>query len=263
MARARNVQLSTQNAGMTRLRRKGRASPATMYDCLNAYITLSGTIKPRPGTRTHKVLPAGTAGLVAHKGKLCVFTSRDDIVDDDDRYAYIVVKHPARPSLAVTQVHFAQPFMGFLYAVVEFEDNQYFHYWVQELSTWEARKGYTPGQYVQPSTPNGFMYKAVRDTLQNPLWAAAVERQVGERIEPTVPNGFYYECIATSGGNPRSGDVEPPWPTVAGETIIESQSITYQPSTPITSTPSDPGDRYGNPSFRDPGVGGVVDEIER
>ena len=52
--------LSTANAGMTRLRHKGNASPATLYDLLNGYITLSGTIRPRPGTVIDTNLPTGT-----------------------------------------------------------------------------------------------------------------------------------------------------------------------------------------------------------
>lgn len=256
----RSSNLTTQNAGMTRLRRKGNADPGTLYECLNGYITLSGTIKPRPGTETYAVLPEGTAGLCAYEGKLVVFTSRD--YEPTEQVSFAQVKHPYSPSLDVTQVHFAQPFMGFIYAVIEFEDKQFYHYWLEILEPWEPNTVYPEGTYVAPSEANGFMYEAVRDTLQNPVWAADVSRSVGERIEPTVPNGFYYECVATSGDNPRSGTIEPPWPTEDGLTIIESQSITYEVTPPSTGGGSDDGDRYDNPSFGPRDSSGIGNQIE-
>lgn len=246
----RSVSLTTQNAGMTRLRRKGGANPGTLYDCVNGYITISGTIRPRPGTLTAKQLEPGTAGLVAFKGRNHVFTSRviNDPVGD---IGYIVVKHPVNPNYDVTYVHFAQPFMGYVYAVVEFEDGQYFHYWLEETLTWEANASYTEGQVVQPTVPNGYGYEAIRDTLQNPAWSPDVSRSMSERVEPTAPNGFYYRVVAVTGSNPRSGDTEPLWPTVEGQRVIESQSVTYVAPPPQTAQPPSGGSdgRYGNPNF--------------
>lgn len=257
----RSSNLTTQNAGMTRLRRKGNANPGTLYDCLNGWITLSGTIKPRPGTQNIERLPEGTAGLCAYNGQLVVFTARDGLATENELVTIAQVKHPYDVSLDVKEVHFAQPFMGFIYAVIEFVDSQYFHFWLQVLEDWQPNTIYAEGTTVQPTVPNGFMYEAVRDTLAYPTWQAGVARTTGERIEPTIPNGFFYECIATSGDNPRSGDVEPPWPTEEGLTIIESQSVTYDPPPPDTSTPGGPGGSgYGNPNF---GNRGNIAEIER
>jgi len=258
----RSVSLTTNNAGMTRLRRKGNASPGTLYDCLNAYITMSGTIKPRPGTRLHKQLPEGTCGLVAHNGKLVVFTSTP-IVDDDERYSYVLVKHPITPSLKATECHFAQPFMGYIYAVIEFEDSQYFHFWIEEVDAWEAGKIYPEGTAVLPTAPNGFRYVAERSSLNYPLWAPNVARQVGENVEPTVSNGFFYQVIAVTGDTPRSGGTEPVWPTVEGGTVIESQSVTYQAVPPDTTPGPGAGEGPEGPRYENPNFGRNADGIEQ
>ena len=231
----RAAELSTANAGMTRLRRKGKASPATMYDCLNAYITLSGTIKPRPGTRLHRQLPPGTCGLVSYEGRLCVFTSDESLVNDtDDRYTFLLVKHPTNPSLAATECHFSQPFMGYMYAVIEFEDNQMFHFWLESSDVWEPDTIYAEGDAVIPTSANGYRYVAERSGLEYPAWSPNVARQVGENVEPTVSNGFYYQVVAVSGANPASGETEPVWPTEEGARVTESQSVSYQAVPPDT-----------------------------
>jgi hypothetical protein len=249
----RNYPLSTTNAGMTRLRIKGKASPATLYDLLNGYVTLAGTIKPRPGTVVDTVLPAGTKGLVAHKGKLHVF-SHVPTVMTDDRYVCITLRHPTDPTTALRAIHFAAPFMGFLYVVAAFEDGSQWHYWAEELDDWEAETAYSLGERVFPTVPNGFAYKATRIGSPDPVWAAGVERAVNDVIEPTVHNGFKYVCIAVTGAKPASGQYEPVWPTEAGATITE-ESLGGGGDAPLP-IPGDDGDddregiiddRYSNP----------------
>ena len=140
----RPVPLSTSNAGMTRLRRKGQASPETLYDLLNAFVTIAGTIKPRPGTEVDTVLPAGTKGLVAHLGKLVVFAHKP-ITITDTRYELAILRHPTTPNVPLRDIHFAQPFMGFLYVVAAFEDGKQWHYWVEILDPWAADTNYKLG----------------------------------------------------------------------------------------------------------------------
>ena len=252
--------LSTANAGMTRLRRKGNASPATLYDCLNAYITISGTIKPRPGTVIDTVLPAGTKGLVAHKGKLNVF-SHAPVTMTDDNYVNVVLRHPTDSTTVIREIHFAKSFMGYLYVVAAFEDGSQWHYWAEELDPWEADTIYKAGNRVFPTVVNGFAYKATRIGSPAPKWAASVARSVNDVIEPTINNGYEYVCIATTGDNPASGTIEPDWPIEDGATIIE-ESLGAGGTPP----PTDPGDddyipsddiddRYKNPYFiKFPGI---------
>jgi hypothetical protein len=67
---------------MTRLRSKGGASPETLYDLLNGYITLAGTIRPRPGTQTDITLPEDTKGMVAHNCRIYVFKHEPDVTSN-------------------------------------------------------------------------------------------------------------------------------------------------------------------------------------
>jgi len=243
--------LSTANAGMTRLRRKGNASPATLYDLLNAYITISGSIKPRPGTIVHTTLPADTKGLIAHNGKLVVF-SHQPVTMTDSNYENVVLRHPSDSTVKVRDIHFAQPFMGYLYVVAGFEDGQQWHYWVEVLDPWRALNKYDISDRVFPTIPNGFAYKAKRINPANPVWAKGVERSLNDVIEPTSYNGFNYTCVAVTGTSPASGDIEPVWPENDGERITEmtaGQSETdYIPEFGGDTDPLDPiDDRYLNP----------------
>lgn len=245
--------LSTANAGMTRLRNKGGASPESLYDLLNGFITLAGTIKPRPGTLTDITLPPNTKGLMAHKGKLHVFKHEPDVTSNPDKYVVSVLRHPTDPTIPLLQIHFQAPFMGFPYVAAEFLDGSVWHYWLEELDAWSAGTDYLIGDRVFPTVENGFAYQATRSGSANEAWAPNVSRTIGDVIEPTVYNGYKYTAVATSGGNPSSGPFEPEWPTENGAQVTEFSDGSGSP-TP-TSTVVDPNpdlgtvpQRYNNPA---------------
>jgi hypothetical protein len=246
------VPLSAANAGMTRLRTKGGASAETLYDLLNGYITLSGRIEPRPGTVIDITLPANTKGLAPHKGILYVFSHAPAVTSNPSKYVVAVTRHPTDPTIPILQVHFAAPFMGFLYVVVEFTDGQIWHYWLEELDTWTLNTDYLIGDRVFPSVENGFAYQANRQGDPNPAWAPAVTRGIGDVIEPTVYNGFKYTVTATTGSNPQSGALEPDWIAEAGATVIEygDGSGTTTPTTVVDPDPNIGGipEKYDNPA---------------
>jgi len=213
--------LTTSNAGMSRLRVKGDAAPNTLYDLLNGYITLEGTIRPRPGTQTDITLPTDTKGLVAHKCKLYVFSHTPQVTSDPTKYIVVTIRHPTDPTIKLQQIHFAAPFMGFLYVAAEFTDGNTWHYWLEELDTWSASTDYKIGDRVIPTTEAGYGYKATRLRSASEAWVASASRAVNDVIEPTTYNGFEYKVIAVSGDNPASGLVEPDWPTESAAQIIE------------------------------------------
>lgn len=161
-------------------------------------------------------------------------------------------------SFALEKIHFAEPFMGALYVAAEFEDGAIFHYWLQAGDTWAASTAYKAGDVVQPTTPNGIVYKAKRYGTAYPAWAPSVRRYsdadsgyAASVIEPTVYNDFYYTCIATAGTLPRSGTTEPTWPTEEGATVVESSdnppdvNIPATTSQPVTTPPTWAKNRYG------------------
>lgn len=241
--------LSTANAGMTRLRYKGGASPETLYDLLNGYITLAGTIRPRPGTQTDIVLPEDTKGLVAHRCRLYTFNHEPAVTSNPDKYVVAALRHPSDPTVKLRQIHFASPFMGFLYVAAEFEDGNVWHYWLEELDEWSANTDYMVGDRVFGSVEDGYAYRATRTTSPYPAWAANVERAVNDIIEPTVYNGFKYTAIAVTGDNPASGATEPEWPAESGAQVIEYAQ--GQNSSVISTTVQDPDPTTGAGTYYD------------
>lgn len=258
---SRSFSLNTLKAGISRLKTKGSPDPQTLYDLVNGYVTPSGTVDSRPGCPSDARLPEGqTRGLMSYRGLKYVFS--DHYVDmsalPEYRCAILtrpLVMHegddpPPQPTLAA--IHFAEPFLGYPYVVAEWSDGAIFHYWLQgegeALQIWQADTTYRFRAIVHPSTPNGFSYEANRIGEPGPAWAPNVERALDDVIEPTVQNGFEYVCIEAFGNPPRSGSVEPTWPTEEGAIVVEEADLT-PPSTPVVTPPPtlppDVDDRYG------------------
>lgn len=195
------------------------------------------------------------------------------LFDDGDSYVVTIVgvgetgtTTTPGENFALEKIHFAQPFMGALYVVAEFDDGGVFHYWLQQGEQWEADKVYKAGDLVYPETPTGFVYRAKRLGSANPPWAANALRYDGTTsgyeasvIEPTVYNDFYYTCIATTGASPRSGETEPEWPVVDGATVIESTD--NPPDVNIPTTTVEGG--TNTPASTTVGRYGALDGLER
>lgn len=243
--------LNAVDAGITRLRTKGGASPKSLYDLVNAYVTPGKTIVPRPGCRTAATLPPGTIGLTLYQGNFHVFAS-SNVGAMPAGYKLNILIHPTDNLLTLKFIHFAEPFMGHLYVVAEWSDGSVFHYWLQKRNAWTANTFYRDGDVVEPTVPNGFAYKATRLNPAAPVWAPDVPRAVGDRVSPTTYNGYEFVVIDTQGANPKSGATEPTWATPAGAQTIEDTDLGDVPTTPPTGggggseLPADVEDRYGN-----------------
>lgn len=192
----RTLTLNALRAGIERLRTKGGAKPDALYDLVNGYVTIDGSVRSRPGTLETVALPAGTKGLCAFDGELVVFSHEPKTIPaSTPTVTCQVLIHPTEPSTALARIHFAGPFLGSLYVVAEFADGLVRHYWLQGRSAWTASTMYREGDVVEPTNPNGLSYRARRIGPPNPLWAPDVERNVGDRVEPTAANGYYYEVV--------------------------------------------------------------------
>lgn len=214
------------------------------------------TVEHDSGTQTLLVAD-GTEDVTPLFGAYALFWSLDDTWTDGEEYDVAfdppavcvendVLLHPTDPTAEVVKIHFAAPFQGALYVVAEFDDGGIYHYWLQEADAWEADTEYSANQFVRQTTDNGYVYRATRYGNPYPAWAPGVPRTAGNgssiepsRIEPTVYNEYYYEVTDTDGDNPISGQVEPDWPTVTGQTIIEN-SDGIDPSDPNVVTPPAP-----------------------
>jgi len=246
----RQQALSAVKAGITRLRDKGGASPDSLYDLLNGYVTAARTIKARGGTRIDYQLPASlTKGLVYFRGQFVVFAS-DPLAIAQPGYAVEILKHPdAQSTATLVDIHFAMPFLGYLYVVAEWSDGSVYHYWLQVAETWQPSTMYFEGDTVAPIVLNGYAYVAERQTPAPPVWAAGVARAVGDKVIPTTGNGYQYTVIETVGANPSSGSTEPAWPTSVGATVTENSdgqpSGTVVNGPGLTTPPKAVTDRYG------------------
>lgn len=216
----RQIALSAVKAGMTRLRDKGGASQDSLYDLLNGYVTAARTIKCRPGTRIGVQLPPGTKGLVWFQGKFVVF-SHEVLTAADARVEVEVVRHPNLAYMPIKDIHFAMPFLGYLYVVAEFADGVVRHYWLEKGELWQPGKVYLPGTLVRPSNGNGLAYRVESNRVGYVPWAPSVARASGDVVVPVTDNGYRYVVTDTLGDSPRSGTTEPAWPGAAGQTVIE------------------------------------------
>lgn len=242
--------LNAANGGINRMRTKGGASETTFYDLENCYIDASGRPVSRPGTTEDIVLPSGTYGLCAFEGKLVVFATSAKTISDT-RYVCEIIINPYDATLDLREIHYAGPFLGYLYVVAEFEDGSVYHYWLQARDPWTANTTYSLGDVVEPTTRNGYAYRAT--VLANgdlTTWAPGVARTVGDVVQPTVANGFKYTVTNTIGTNPKSGTVEPTWPAEDGATVTENVDLTTATATTTTTTdastelPPTVADRY-------------------
>jgi hypothetical protein len=248
----RAVPLTVVKGGISRLREKGAARPDLLYDLLNGYVTAAKTIAPRPGTARVATVP-GTKGLTAFDGRFHVFASSIVAVPHD--FVLHVITHPDDGDgnvIALERIHFAEPFLGFLYVVAEFANGDVLHFWLQSGGTWEAGKVYSAGDLVEPSVPNGLAYEATRVGSPGLAWAPRAPRQVGDVVEPTTFNNYRYRVVAVSGAHPASGSTEPDWPTSPGARVTEdteanAEGVPVTTSDPETQAPSSGvEDRYGS-----------------
>lgn len=238
------IALTAVRGGLNRLRQKGSPPSDSLYDLLNGYVTAARTVRVRPGTFVAMALPEGTKGLTSANGQLNVFTTDPDVAGQLEVTGATVavfahlIQHPAQMddsgnSFELSDVHFAEKFMGFLYVAATFDytpDASFgdtYHYWLQTGDVWVADHAYSLGDIVSPSIFQGFYFQATRFTAPNPVWAPGVPREIGDVIEPTIPNGFFYTVVQTFGDNPVSGNIEPNWPAADGAQIAEDTESTF------------------------------------
>lgn len=254
---ARQENLTVIKGGLNRQRTKGAALKDSLYELLNGYVTTEKTVKVRPGTLLDETLTPGTLGLVSFNGKFHVFAS-SSVAGLPSNYELHILRAPgADPQPTLTKIHFAKPFLGFLYVSAEFSDGAIYHYWLREGATWAADTAYKFNSVVEPTTPNGFVYRPTRGEDANPLWTPNAPRSVGDKVEPTTENDFYFEVDEVFGSE-TSGDTEPDWSEPQeGQIFLDYADGTTVPpdSAPRTPPlddriPPELDDRYTDGRFR-------------
>lgn len=255
----RSVPISSLKQGINRLRVRAGANPASVYDLVDAYITVDGSVKPREGTIRAQALTSATKGLMANDGIFNVFSITQIAVPAG--YLDNVLVNPNNAAQALKTIWFAKPFMGFPYVVAEFVNGDVFHYWLQNSGTWAANTLYKIGTLILPlTTSTGLAYLAMRISAVNPLWVPETSVALNAIIEPTEYTGFMYKAVAVAGATPHTGASEPVWPTVKAGTVQEfgdfDTSSTDSGTTQVDSSTSSTApplsgtltDRYGDSS---------------
>src|ERR1700688_360317 len=184
----RTAPLTTIQAGISRLRLKGGARADSLYDLVNARVTIDGSVVPRPGTTRFALLPSATHGLCAFNGSIYVFSTSVQTLPAP--FVHLVVAHPSDQTQTTANTHFAQPFLAFISEAIERSSGNIFHYWMRSSGTWTADTVYQIGDIVTPSTPNGLAYQAVRSTSANPPWT------------PNTPHGTNTQSVPATNASP-------------------------------------------------------------
>jgi Concanavalin A-like lectin/glucanases superfamily/Carbohydrate binding domain len=243
--------------GINRLRIKGGANPSSLYDLVNGWIAVDGSVGPREGTIRAQTLNGNTKGLMADNGIFNVFSITQQSVPSG--YVDNLLINPNDATQAIQTIWFAKPFMGFPYVVAQFANGDVFHYWLQNAGKWAANTVYTAGTLILPlTTPTGLAYLAQRVSAVNPSWQPETGVALNTIIEPTQYTGYQYKAVAVAGASPHTGASEPVWPIISAGTIQEfgdfdtsaTDAGTTQGSTPSTAQPlaTTITDRYGDSS---------------
>jgi hypothetical protein len=240
---------------MTRLRDKGGANPNSLYELTNGYVTAARTMRSRPGTTRHATLPAETRGLTTYKGQLTTFCHRPVAVPSG--FVLEVIGHPSQSNLALREIHFAAPIMGFLFVSAEYANGDLFCFWLERLTPWSPGAVIAPGQVIAPVSPTGYSYQAARTTAPRAAWTASAPRAVGDVVEPTAGGSYQHTVVETYGPNPTSGAQEPTWSTLNGGTTIESVDVSATAADAVPDTGIRPEAEFARQiiSERYPGFG--------
>lgn len=254
-------QILSKVVGMNRQRRVGNPSPDDLWDLVNGYVDKRGRIVGRPGlshpyndagsARAACTFPVGTVGMIRFNGKFHTFHHNSSSNGGDSRIVVNVLRHPTNGAATLSAINSVFPFLNRLYVVATFSDGVRKHYWLDDPLAWEATTAVALGERRQPTTPNGYYYENTVERTE-PAWQANVEIALNEFRQPTTFTGFIYKATATTGTTPRTGNTEPTWPTVAGDTVVERRYITESQTPPGSDTP--PAPPPGDPG--PPGGGG-------
>lgn len=232
------VVVANLHTGMDRTRRFGESQVDRLWNLVNAYVNDAGRVVKRPGCLGYAAT-AACRGLFGFRGKLHTFAATPQANPTPALLVINVLRHPTGGAAALAKVHFVGLHLGALYVVAEFADAVIKHYWLQPATTWTSTTRVDRGEYLIPTVPNGFVYEIANESPIN-KWTANTAFTAGNQRQPTAHSGLYFQVTGTTGTTPKSGDVEPTWPTTAGEFITEVRLVAGAPVTTPTVTPPPP-----------------------
>jgi hypothetical protein len=183
------------SSGLDRRKTRDSAGADALYELTNAQVTGGHELSKRACAASYATLEPGSRGLFSALGVLNTFATDLTVAHGSPAFEARFVPHPTDSSRTIAQIHYCEAFRGYLYVVVEYDNGDTYHHYLDAGST--------------SSTPK----------FASPAWAAttAYATTSPHFVTPTTPNGFRYQC--TTGGT--SGGTEPTWPTTIGGTVVD------------------------------------------
>jgi len=179
--------------GMDLRRNQKMAASNVMFTLNNAYITSGMRIKKRPCLTKVATLEAGTVGLFSGLGKLNTFFGGGSFITHANTlFQAHRVYHSTDKALTLSDAHFCTPFNGYLYVAVEYSNGDVKHAYLNDDGAWQDSHAYVAGQFVRPTTPNGFRYKCLANGTSGtvePTWSTTLGAD-------TADVGFDWRCFA-------------------------------------------------------------------
>ncbi len=232
----RQFPLAEQTDGINLMRSKGGASPKSLFDLKNGWVSPKRTINARPGSVKHLTFPAGTIGVIGFEDKFHTFAAIP-VTNANAEIVVNVLRHPTGGAATLLRIHRAFPVLARLYVVAEFTDGVIRHYWLENPAAWTASTVFSFGDRTIPTVSNGYYY-VLKTQNVTAAWTANNTVVVGQFRQPSTINGLRYEVTAVTGTAPiRTSNDEPIWPIVVGATVTERRYLTDPQDDPGTTVP--------------------------
>lgn len=131
-------------------------------------------------------------------------------------------------------------------ATSSYTPNKDTHNYFDDITNEVSGTGYTAGGATLASKTITLTAAASWATT----WASATAYKVGDLVRPTVDNGHLYRCIVAG----TSDGVQPTWPTVNGQTVVDNTAtwaefgtnvVVFDSADPSWTTSTIASARYG------------------
>lgn len=251
----RNFDIGKELNGVNLKRKSGGADKRDLIDLFNGFVNTEGTVQNRPGlsdpynaagsARAALTFPSNTVGVFGFEGKYHTFHASSSSNGGDSRIVVHVLRHPTGGGAQLSKIWACFVFLGKIYVVAEFTDAVVRHYWLNDPVAWTVSTVKQFGDRVQPTTPNGYYYRAATASTII-AWQPQTEKGVGDQVQPTTANGFAYGAATLYGPGPHfTSNTEPNWSLVDGASTFERHYETEDAVTPPPAGVPDPNTGTG------------------